>query len=193
MPWPASAHGGRSWSGWRARRGCWWIRRTPRRWRRGLCGCWTTTRCGRGWAREVGARSRPTTTGIAWRATSSGSTQRLGDRRRRPRADRVRRAVADEYPAGRAPLLFRRRHHGLALGVQHEHPRRAEHQTRAAPDAAITLHAHRHPPPREDAFVAGLRPFGLAVQRRLRGAVALLDDLPQMVERKHRDVLDARM
>src|SRR6266480_3557986 len=116
-------------------------------WGRGSYGSWMTRGYGRGWARGDGAPSRPTTTGIVWRAISSGSTQRLDGRRRRARADRIGRAVADEHPAGRAPFLVRRRHHRLALRVEHEHSRRAEHQTRSAPDAAIALHPHAHAPP----------------------------------------------
>src|SRR5207247_2348885 len=114
-------------------------------------------------------------------------------RGRRPRADRVGGAVADELAIDWGPLLVRPRHHGLALGVEHEHPRRRLYQARAAPDAALPLHAHRDGAARKDSGVARAGPLRRPVQLGGGRAVAFFHHLAQVVEVEGRDVLDARV
>ena len=67
------------------------------------------------------------------------------------------------------------------------------HEARPTPDAALALHAHQHVPLGEDADVARLGPFVGMVERGARRAIAFLDFLAQVIERKHRHVLDARL
>src|SRR6266566_6904986 len=100
----------------------------------------------------------------------------------RSRDDRVSRAVPNVAAVEWRPFLIRLRHHRLPLRIEHEHSLRGLHQARAAPDAAVALHAHHDPALRENSHVAGLGPFILAIERGAGRAIALLDLLAQMIE-----------
>src|SRR5882757_11114933 len=102
---------------------------------------------------------------------------------RRPRDDRVSRAVADVAAVHRRRFLIGLRDDGLPLRVEHEQSLRAMHQARAAADAPLALHPHGHGTLREEPDVARLGPLVSAVERRARRAIALFHFLAQRVER----------
>src|SRR2546429_206941 len=123
----------------------------------------------------------------------SGSTQRTVCLFCRPRDNRVRGAVPVVAAVHRRPFLFRLRDDRLPLRIQHEHPLRGLDEARAAADATLALDAHHDAALGKDSAVAGLGPFVGPVERGHGGAITLFDFFPQVVERKHGDVLDARL
>ena len=101
--------------------------------------------------------------------------------------------MADVAAIHRRPFLIGLRHHCLPLGIQHEHPLWAVDQTAAAADAPLPLDPHHHAPLGINPDVVRIGPFFGAIERGVRRAVAFFDFLAQVIEREHRDVLDARL
>src|SRR5437879_8456 len=99
--------------------------------------------------------------------------------------------MPDELAVDRRPLLVGSRHDRLPLGIEYEHAGRRLHQTRAAADAALALHAHRHGTARVDAAVARRRPFFRPVERGDGRPITFLDHFAQVIKVEGRDVLDA--